>query len=77
MAKIRDLKKLKYPPNKGLLTIFEISLILALAAVAYSDRRYFSMSSALMCAVEKFTNDAVNDSCSCIQMKSEDSERKK
>lgn len=55
--------------------MFEISLILALAVVAYSDHRYFSMSIALIAAVVKFITDAdVNDFCSCSQRNREASE---
>lgn len=44
--------------------MFEICLILALAVVACSDHRYFSMSIALAAVVD---NDPVNDVSSCIR----------
>jgi len=53
--------------SKGLLTKFAICLILALAEVAYSDQRYFSMSIALIAAVVKFIVDGANVFGSCIQ----------
>jgi len=53
--------------SKGLLTKFEICLIFALAQVAYSDQRYFSMSIALIAAVDKFIVDDANVFGSCIQ----------
>lgn len=53
--------------SKGLLTKFEICLILALAQVAYSDQRYFSMSIALISAVDKFIVGDANVFGSCIQ----------
>lgn len=40
--------------------MFDISLILSLEAVAYSDHRYFSMSVALISAVD-------NDTSSCFK----------
>lgn len=58
-----------HPLSKGILTKFEICLILALAQVAYSDQRYFSMSIALISAVDKFIVDGANVFCSCIQKK--------
>lgn len=48
------------------LTRFEISLILALAILASSDPRYFSISIALISAVDKFVNECADDSCSFI-----------
>jgi hypothetical protein len=62
--------------NKGILTKFEICLILALAQVAYSDQRYFSMSIALIAAVDKFIVDGANVG-SCIQTDFEGSDNVK
>lgn len=47
--------------------MLDISLILALAVVACSDHRYFSMSVALIAAVD---NDPVIDISSCIEIES-------